>query len=109
VAHPGATPHTVTRHALRLDHLLRQQQAELRGWFEDLQDPHVFSVKEMKSGHNTLRVVFTSTLSQPEDVTDRPDKCPGWGLHNASMDLCRTCPYTTRCEEAQTVLVDQED
>jgi hypothetical protein len=59
--------------------------------------------------HNALWVVITSTLSRPGDVTDRPDGCPGWGLHNASAAICNSCVYKVRCEEAQTVLVDKED
>jgi hypothetical protein len=72
------------------------------------QAPHTFSVEIFRE-HNTLRVVFNSTLSQPEDVTDRPGQCPGWGLHNASAEICNSCVYKVRCEEAQTVLVGKED
>jgi hypothetical protein len=58
--------------------------------------------------HNSLWVVVTSTLSKPQDVTDLPAQCPGWGLHNASAEICGTCVYKARCEEAQTVLVGKE-
>jgi hypothetical protein len=69
---------------------------------------HTFRA-EIVPEHHSLWVVVTSTLSQPPDVTDRPDRCPGWGLHNASAEICSTCTYKGRCEEAQTVLVGKED
>jgi hypothetical protein len=68
---------------------------------------HTFRA-EIVPEHNSLWVVVTSTLSQPEDVTNRPDRCPGWGLHSASAEICNSCVYKARCEEAQTVVVGKE-
>jgi hypothetical protein len=69
---------------------------------------HTFRA-EIIAEHHSLWVVVTSTLSQPPDVTDRPAQCPGWGLHNASAEICNSCVYKVRCEEAQTVAVGKED
>ncbi len=67
------------------------------------QNPHTFSV-EISQEHNAVHFVFSSTISKPEDVTDLPSECPGWGLHNQSIETCSTCACKTRCEEAQTVI-----
>jgi hypothetical protein len=70
-------------------------------------DLHTFRAA-IEPDHNSLWVVFTSTLSKPQDVTDLPTHCPGWGLHNASATICGSCLYKARCEEAQTVIVREE-
>jgi hypothetical protein len=107
MGHNGSSPQAPTPRALPLHHLLHQLQQDLDGYFEQLHEPHMFSM-EMELGHNTLRIVFDSTLSQPKDVTALPTQCPGWGLHNTSTEICRTCVYKTRCEEAQTVIKTEE-
>jgi len=70
-------------------------------------DLHTFRA-EIVPEHNALWVVVTSSLSKPQDVTDLPDRCPGWGLHNASAEICGSCVYKARCEEAQTVIVRED-
>jgi hypothetical protein len=71
------------------------------------EDLHSFRA-EIVPEPNSLWVVVTSTLSQPPDVTVLPMQCPGWGLHHASAEICGSCAYKARCEEAQTVLVGKE-
>ena len=77
------------------------ESAELSGTWPALSEFHYCR-------HNTLFVVFDSTLSQPADVTGLPAQCPGWGLHNQSTEICSTCVYKTRCEEAQTVIKTED-
>jgi len=107
MTHNGSSPQELPQRALPLHHVLHQLQEALRGYVDQRQEPHVFSM-ESELGHNTLFVVFDSTLSQPKDVTALPAQCPGWGLHNASAEICHTCAYKARCEEAQTVIKTED-
>jgi hypothetical protein len=82
-------------------------QQAIDNYLSGREDLHTFRA-EIVPEHNSLWFVVTSTLSQPQDVTDLPAQCPGWGLHHASAEICGTCAYKARCEKAQTVLVGKE-